>query len=237
MRPSMPQGWAPARSRAGRVGVLALMALLFGVMPEVGFPGSALILLSAVALGLAWLQEGDLRSLGLVSPGPWALQLRWVVLGLLAFLVLAKGLVVPGVDRLLGRTRDLSRFEALRGQWRVAFGMLALIWTSAAWGEEVLFRGFLLGQWRGLFGDGPVARASGALASAALFGLVHAYQGLAGVLITALMGLLFAAMYLANGRRLWTNILVHGLFDTCSLLLITTGGDRGVEAWVRRIWG
>lgn len=81
--------------------------------------------------------------------------------------------------------------------------------------EEVLARGFLLKRCQGLLGGhwGPV------LMSAALFGLGHFYQGMLGMLQTALMGIVFASLAL-KWQTLWPLILAHALLNTLSLALM-----------------
>ncbi len=46
---------------------------------------------------------------------------------------------------------------------------------------------------------------------------------LTGVLDNVLAGLLFAALYVASGRNLWLPILVHGVIDTSSVVILYFG--------------
>lgn len=93
---------------------------------------------------------------------------------------------------------------------------LAMLFTGFY--EEVLARGFLLSRCRRILGGvwGPV------LVSSLLFGLGHAYQGWAGVLQTALIGVVFARLALHWGT-LWPLILAHGALNTVSLIIIRAG--------------
>ena len=52
-----------------------------------------------------------------------------------------------------------------------------------------------------------------------IFGGLHAYQGVAGVIGSTIIGALFMALYLATGNILVV-IVVHALFDLRSLVLI-----------------
>jgi uncharacterized protein len=79
--------------------------------------------------------------------------------------------------------------------------------------EEVLARGLILERCRVLFR----ARWPAVVVSSLLFGLGHAYQGWFGVLQTALIGMVFAALVLRWGR-LWPVILAHGLLNFVALL-------------------
>jgi uncharacterized protein len=78
--------------------------------------------------------------------------------------------------------------------------------------EEVLFRGLILnaGIWAGL----PIALAL--LVSSVLFGVIHIYQGVGGVVLTTLAGLLFGWFYLAT-LSLLMPVVLHVLIDLRAL--------------------
>jgi membrane protease YdiL (CAAX protease family) len=78
--------------------------------------------------------------------------------------------------------------------------------TAGVW-EELLYRGFLI--W---FLAPTTGLAGAVLISSAIFGLGHAYQGWRGVLTTALVGLIFAVLYVASGS-LWWLMLAHAIVD------------------------
>ncbi len=73
--------------------------------------------------------------------------------------------------------------------------------------EELLYRGYLM-QW--LEGFMPVWGAM--LLSSMIFGLMHAYQGLGGILRTAGLGLVMAGLFVLTGSLLWP-ILLHVVID------------------------
>jgi membrane protease YdiL (CAAX protease family) len=62
-----------------------------------------------------------------------------------------------------------------------------------------------------------------ALLSSIAFGLAQAYQGLGGMVSTGLTGLPFAAIYVWNGRRLLTPIVVHMTFDAIGIVELYLG--------------
>jgi membrane protease YdiL (CAAX protease family) len=53
--------------------------------------------------------------------------------------------------------------------------------------------------------------------------MAHAYQGLAGVLITGVIGLVLGVVFLLGRRNLVAGIVLHGLLDTISLTLLFLG--------------
>jgi membrane protease YdiL (CAAX protease family) len=114
---------------------------------------------------------------------------------------------MAGVDTFLPRTI---------GERSVFFALSVM----AGCCEEVVYRGFVIAYlipWFGWWGA--------ALGSAALFGLAHAYQGAAGLVRTAALGLVMAAAYWSSGS-LWPAVLVHAAIDL-------HGGAIGYELFRR----
>lgn len=100
---------------------------------------------------------------------------------------------------------------------------LGIIWTYAAFGEEILFRGYLINRVADLGGHSRTALFFGALGSSVLFGFAHWYQGPAGAVSAMASGLVFAGAYLFSGRNLWVAIGAHGISDTSALIATCLG--------------
>jgi membrane protease YdiL (CAAX protease family) len=181
------------------------------------FGGLVLVLLFRWLKGDAW------SSLGLGRPESWR---RTLLLAVAATAVLkVAGLFALNVltPLLGGETPDLSRFAALKGNLPMLLGTLASVWITAAFIEEVIYRGFLMGRLARIFGGSRGAWLAALALSSVLFGLLHVYQGLPGVIVTGFMGFLLGGVYLLAGRNLWVVILAHGLTNTISLLLVYYG--------------
>lgn len=72
----------------------------------------------------------------------------------------------------------------------------------------------------------PFARNSIAVVvSALVFGIGHLYQGVIGVGVTALIGIVLGAMTLHH-RSVWPAIIAHGCFDATSFLMVVLGADK-----------
>lgn len=136
----------------------------------------------------------------------------------LAAMLLAKGLGFAPLDA--------ARFAGVQGDAGRLLGMLAISWTTAAFGEELLFRGFLQSRLRALFGARRHAAVLAVLAQALLFGLAHAYQGPTGVLVSATIGLAFGLLML-RFRTIWPLVVAHGLIDTISMFALYAGVRPG----------
>ncbi len=164
--------------------------------------------------GMSW------RDVGLRAPGS-----AWRVIAWVAALYVAAGLVKVLIIDPLAKVAgwpplNLSRFAKLPGNFALLAGALLLVWIQAAFGEELVFRGFLLTRLELLFGDASAATLLAVLGQALLFGGAHWYLGARGITTAALIGLVLGATYLFDGRNLVPLIIAHGLIDSLSLIAI-----------------
>jgi membrane protease YdiL (CAAX protease family) len=83
--------------------------------------------------------------------------------------------------------------------------------------EEILYRGFLIHY----FFAAPfhAALAVAVIVSCVIFGAGHLYQGIAGVISAAILGLIFSAIFLMTGNLLVPMVL-HALIDLRILLIL-----------------
>jgi membrane protease YdiL (CAAX protease family) len=88
---------------------------------------------------------------------------------------------------------------------RVAFAGVAL---TAGFCEEVLYRGFLLYALDGVIASPWISLVLAAIA----FGVGHAYQGRRGIVLTAILGVVFGLLYRFGGS-LWPGIVLHAAID------------------------
>ena len=124
------------------------------------------------------------------------------------------------IDRLGLPPIDVSLVMDYVTESPLSFGLWIVLvaWLAAGFGEELLYRGFLMDRLmrlRGMRGRKWPA----AIIQAALFGLPHIYQGWGGVLVTASIGLFLAWLRFANRGNLWACILAHAAVDTIMLSL------------------
>lgn len=126
----------------------------------------------------------------------------------------------PVVQAVAPQRPDVSHLMNLPGNLVGYILALVVIWITAAFMEELLFRGFLLNETAAALGGGRSAWIGAVLTIGVVFGLGHAYQGLSGVLITGGIGILMGFLYLVLGRNLWPLILAHGAIDTYSITRI-----------------
>jgi membrane protease YdiL (CAAX protease family) len=146
---------------------------------------------------LAALNHETLSDLGLKKPESIARTLVYGVLTAAAVFAVVVGLEQRGygADRLGDMAAELKGNAALAAQ-RIAISVLIVGFV-----EEFVFRGFLLLRLIKLLGGSRVAVAIALLLQAALFGLLHSYQHLYGIVLTASLALFFGIVYLALGRN------------------------------------
>ena len=207
---------------------LVLVALIFAADARHLIPLSK----TPVLLILGWislrLRRVGWRGVGLKLYRSWRITLA---LGLLAGLTMeAFELFVsqPILVRWLGKQPDLEIFRALHGNPKLLLVYLALVWTLGAFGEEMVYRGYLMNRVADLLNRTRAAWVISLIAVHVAFGLAHAYQGITGIIDEGLMGVLLGLMYLATGRNLAVPIVAHGVADTTDFVLMFLGHYPGM---------
>ena len=160
-----------------------------------------------------------IRRLGFTLPvRPWTV-VALAVVGV-AVLQLSGVLLGPVFEHVFGSGRDLTRFGDVAGSPGALVQLLALNWTVAAFGEELAFRIVLMRGIAYALGDGRRALAIALVVQAVVFGLIHSYQGPAGVAGSAISGLVFGGLTLAARWSIWPAAIAHGLNNTIGILAV-----------------
>jgi uncharacterized protein len=93
--------------------------------------------------------------------------------------------------------------------------------------EEILYRGFLIHYFFAApFHAGLLLTV---IISSVIFGVAHLYQGVAGVISTAILGLIFSAVFLTTGT-LVVPMILHALIDLRILLILRPKQQLSAEA-------
>jgi membrane protease YdiL (CAAX protease family) len=122
---------------------------------------------------------------------------------------------------------DLSELGDLQGNVKLLLLYVVLSWTLAAFGEEMVYRGYLMNRVAGLANNSWVAWIVSLVVVSVVFGRGHLYQGITGQIENAIDGLLLGVLYLACGRNLWAPIIAHGMTDTMDIVLMYLGKYPG----------
>ena len=148
---------------------------------------------------------------------------RSVGLGVLGGFALAvAGFVVAfAMESGFGLKIDNSAFDSVRGNLPAYLTVLAIGIGVGGILEELTFRGFVIGWGTALFGER--AKVWLVLASAAIFGFSHLYQGLAGMIATGVIGALLGFMYLYCNRKLLPVIIAHSVSNIIGITMLYLG--------------
>ena len=175
----------------------------------------------------------------------WVRKLRWRDVGMSRFRNwkttlgrgIAAGLGLEGFElfvsqpilvRLLRKQPDLEDFRPLIGNLKLTLIFIALAWVLAAFGEEMVYRGYLMNRVADLFNRTRRAWIISLIVVHVGFALAHAYQGWTGIIDEGLMGLLLGVIYLRTGRNLAVPIIAHGIGDSIDMVLFFLGKYPGM---------
>jgi len=205
--------------------------LVFGIDSSLGLALSAVTSMVA-GLFVAWLWLSSdravaeawnlsvpaswLRTIGIAVAAAIGIQL-WFQLG--AWLTHLAGL--PKMEA------GLVIKHVTESALNLAFWVVAVGWFAAGFGEELMWRGFLLDRFARLPGiESRIWLA--VVLQAAVFGLPHIYEGGAsGIIVTGAVGLFFGWLRLRQRGNLWALVIAHALVDTTSILV----------AYVTKVYG
>jgi membrane protease YdiL (CAAX protease family) len=208
-RAVLPERIAQSLRGIGPAGIVAFVAIV---------AASAVFVPLAAALVLVWtwISRTPLRNIGLVRPVSWLNGLAFGVALGLAEKFLMKAILLP----LLGAPAVNPMFGDLAHNPRRAIFLVFYMLVGAAFGEELVFRGYMFERLGKLLGTSLFAQIAVVILSTALFGALHYRQGISGIENASIGGLFAAVVYLINRKRLWTVIVMHAAFDLSSLALI-----------------
>jgi hypothetical protein len=200
--------------------VIALELLLVGL---VLIPYTITPLIFIFAWLSLWLRKLRWKDIGLRRSPHW---IRVILFGLpigIGWPFLDIFVVEPWIESLTGEQVDLSLLIGIKDNLTAYIIMIAVVWTLAAFGEELVYRGYLLNRMNDLIGRMRLSWIISLVPVSVCFGLAHSYQGISGMIETGYVGFVLGVFYFASGRNLWLPILIHGLYDTVGISFLFLG--------------
>jgi membrane protease YdiL (CAAX protease family) len=171
------------------------------------------------------LRDGGWSAIGFKRPDSWR-KLVLIALAAAALRIALGDFVIDEVtSRFWPEPTAPAGVNELAGNWRLALLYLGIVWTFAAFGEEIAYRGYLMQRAADVGGRTMIAWWISVIAIAILFGYGHYYKGPAGILDSGLAGVILGAAFLLSGRNLWACVLAHGFIDTFGIVAVYNGWD------------
>jgi membrane protease YdiL (CAAX protease family) len=224
----------------GKVGIVLDLLMVFAPLVVMGVIGEFLgddTALGVVLINLAYVASvviatfvlrsrgSGWREIGMAKPASWRKTVLLGVGTLIAYLFISivfQALLV-NVLGLAVAPSDRSSFDVLYGNLPLLILYVAAAWTFIAFGEEMIFRAFLMNTLAQLFDSAKARWVLTLIGSSIIFGLAHFSWGVMGIVETTLMGLVLGFVYLRSGRNLWITIIAHGIANTLGFTMVYLG--------------
>jgi len=203
------------------------------VMAWIGGPGYLIGLLAALVTFWATGWDWSYFGLGKIK---WAGSILPALGYVMLIILLNDFLMEPLLEMIIGDGIQLESFDGLRGNLPNLLMMLAVMWVMAAFGEEFFYRGYVMNRLAHLFGNSRLSWTIALILSSVIFGIVHGYQGISGMVSTGFVGLFLGLAFYRNRDNLLIGILVHGIYDTYGLSLIYFGNELVIKNMMIEIY-
>ena len=209
------------------VAVFLIVRTVLGVL-EAPKPASIAVVVCLLIATLRMRRnEFGWKELGFALPDSWVFAILLAAVAYFVTALMIAFVTEPLADHLNLPPPAFHRLGTLSGNLPYLLFMIVVIgWGAAAFGEELLFRGFILNRLHQSFGSSAFALTVAVLVQALLFALGHFYLGWRGVMNAGTVGLVFGTFYAVSGSSLWPLIIAHGLIDTIALSALYDGIAR-----------
>lgn len=169
------------------------------------------------------LRDGGWAAMGLRWPISWKRTVLFALAAAALRILLGQFVTDPLTAHFWPAAVGPSGFDQITGHVLVALRWLFIVWTFAAFGEEIGYRGYMLTRAADVGGRSKFAYWAGVLVVSVLFGYGHYYKGPSGIVDSGMAGLVLGAAYVLSGRNLWVCILAHGFIDTVGVVALFFG--------------
>ncbi len=180
-------------------------------------------ILFVIALVSFRIRDGSWKAMGLNWPASWRKTVLIAIAAAAARLLLGSVVVDPITAHFWPPAVGPQGFNEIAHNVPVALKWLGLVWTFAAFGEEISYRSYLLTRASEVGNRSRFVSWIAVILVAVLFGYGHYYKGPAGIVDSGMAGLVLGATFLLSGRNLWACILAHGFIDTVGVIALFFG--------------
>jgi uncharacterized protein len=202
---------------------LSALELLFGAFIVIGhnvfrIVPNEVIVLCVLGLVSVRLRDGGWSAMGFTPPASWR---RIFLIALAAAgvrILLGQFVIEPVTGFFWPAPTSPALANEITVNAKIALLALLLVWTFAAFGEEIAYRGYLLTRAADIGRRSTIAYWLGIVLVSVLFGYGHYYKGPSGIIDSGIAGLILGTAYMLAHRNLWACILTHGFIDTFGVI-------------------
>ncbi len=152
----------------------------------------------------------------------WKIGLKTFLQSILVSILAITGFVIGSIlmANITGipESSDMSSYNYLKDNIGMLFLTLGGVYIVSSFGEEVIYRAFLINRLSELGLSGKAGKIIVVIISSLVFGLAHYSWGIMGVVQTSFMGFALGCSYLYLKKRIWVLILAHAYMDTILML-------------------
>jgi len=186
---------------------LSTLELLFGAFIVIGhnvfhIVPNEVIVLSVLGLISVRLRDRRWSAMGFKRPASWRRVLLIALAAAALRILLGQFLIEPVTSVFWPKPTAPALANEITGNAKIALVALLLVWTFAAFGEEIAYRGYLLTRAADVGSRSAAAYWMGILLVSILFGYGHYYKGASGVIDSGVAGLILGTAYMLAGRNL-----------------------------------
>src|SRR3984893_12071616 len=164
------------------------------------------------------LRDGRWSAIGFKWPESW-MRVVLIALGAAALRICLGDFVIePLTGKFWPAPVAPVGASEIAGNLKVAALALLIVWTFAAFGEEIAYRGYLLTRGSDVGARSGAAHWIAIVLVSILFGYGHYYKGPSGIIDSGVAGLILGSAYLLGGKNLWICVLAHGFIDTFGVI-------------------
>jgi membrane protease YdiL (CAAX protease family) len=148
--------------------------------------------------------------------------IKFILLSLLVFVLAVAGFILGSIIMAnitgIPEGANMTGYDYLKDNIGMLILTLAGVYIVSSFGEEVIYRGFLINRISQIGNDSKNATIIAIILSSIIFGLIHYAWGPMGMVQTGFMGLALGICYIKFQKRLWILILAHASMDTILMI-------------------
>jgi uncharacterized protein len=159
------------------------------------------IVLSVLGLLSARLRDGGWSAMGFTRPASWR-RISLIALTATGVRILLGQFVIEPITGFFWPAPTAPELaNEITGNVKIALLALLLVWTFAAFGEEIAYRGYLLTRAADIGIRSTMAYWLGIALVSVLFGYGHYYKGPSGIIDSGIAGLILGVAYMVADRK------------------------------------